>query len=1590
MRPSSFAFTSISQRFLIWFLLVSLLPILVIGYSLLHTFETELQQAMLQQISVVADKKVNEIDSYLDERIQDASVKMQSNTVRNAMEEFTQVFASGVESAAYRRLDSSYRDYFQRFVVSAGYYDLFLISPQGLVVYSQTHEPDFATNLFTGPYRNSGLAKVAHNALQTMEYGISEFELYAPSGNAAAAFIAVPVMVKGRPIGVLALQIDNARVFQVLLDNTGMGESGETVVARLESEHVALVMAPLKLDADAMLKRRIELDTASRAAAPLLHALNGERGSGQEIDYSGQPVLAAWRYLPILRAGMVVKMDVAEALAPYYRVRNFCFAVLALAFFATLVAALMLGRRVVSPLKKLNIGAQDFAAGKLGQRVHVGGRDELGQLADSFNRMAERLQSSYSNLEEQIQQRTRELSQSLSDLRIKDAAIASSINAIAIAGVDGRIFYVNQAFVDLWRLHAPEDAIGRSPVEFLVENPEQAQTVMESLQKNGRWQGEVSVRLEDGRQAELQLSASMVRDENGKPLCTMASFLDITARKTAEWELQKSEALLESLIDNMPAMVFVKRALDLRFEMFNRAGVALLGFAEHDLLGKNDYDFFPREQADFFTAKDREVLSSHQLQDIPQESIVTRNGETRILHTRKIGIYNEAGEATHLLGVSVDITEQKRAEAALLLNQEQLNEAQRIAQIGSWELDLVKGELIWSDEIFRMFEIDKAQFGATYEAFLNAIHPDDRDKVNQAYTHSLETRTPYEITHRLLMSDGRIKWVNEHCETAFDAEGKPLRSKGTVQDISERMRTEVEYQTVLKSVMDCFWICNLQGRFMEVNDAYCKVMGYSREALLGMGIPDVEALEKAEDTRAHIEKLISTGAGRFETVHRHKDGHLLNFEVSANYLADGGGRIVVFLRDITERKHSEQVLAQSEALFRTLAQVAPVGIFRTDAQGRNTYVNIQYCQIAGRFPKSALGSGWSEAIHPDDRQLVFERWNESVKNNTPFMSEHRFLHPDGKVVWAVVQSRAEMTPDGEILGYVGTVTDITERKHDEEQLRVAAVTFEMHEAIMITDADARIIRVNQAFIDITGYSPEEVVGKNPRILSSGRQDMVFYAEFWQRLLSTGSWSGEIWDKRKNGQIYPKWLTITAVKNREGEISEYVSIFSDITARKHAEEEIRNLAFYDSLTRLPNRRLLLDRFRLALTVSARSNHYGAVMFLDMDRFKTLNDTLGHDYGDLLLIDVARRIQSCVREMDTVARLGGDEFIVLIEEVDENAEEASQKASLIAEKIRAALSAPYMLKDHEYHSSPSIGVSLYCGSGESVDALLKHADLAMYQAKDSGRNAVRFFDPMMQQAVENRAALEADLRGAVAKKQMHLYYQIQIDNEHRALGAEALIRWVHPKRGMVSPAQFIPVAEESALILEIGHWVIETACKQLAQWGKNLQTRHLLIAVNVSAQQFARHDFVETVATTLRFHHVEPSRLKLELTESMVLQDVADVVQKMHALKALGVKLAMDDFGTGYSSLSYLKQLPLDQIKIDQSFVRDVINDPNDAVLVQTIIDMGKNFRLNVIAEGVETEAQLDFLRQHGCMAYQGYLFSKPVPIEQFEKLLDGYA
>ncbi len=476
-------------------------------------------------------------------------------------------------------------------------------------------------------------------------------------------------------------------------------------------------------------------------------------------------------------------------------------------------------------------------------------------------------------------------------------------------------------------------------------------------------------------------------------------------------------------------------------------------------------------------------------------------------------------------------------------------------------------------------------------------------------------------------------------------------------------------------------------------------------------------------------------------------------------------------------------------------------------------------------------------------------------------------------------------------------------------------------------------------------------------------------------------------KRKNGEVYPGKLTITAVKNEEGIVTNYVGTLIDITLSKQAEKEIQDLAYYDPLTQLPNRRLMMDRILHTMAASARSGHEVAFLFLDLDHFKDLNDTLGHDMGDILLQQVAERLTACIREGDTVSRFGGDEFVVLLEGLSTQSTEAAEQVEDIANKILSSINLPYQLASHHYTCSTSIGITLLKGHQTDVEELLKQADIALYQAKDDGRNALRFFDPQMQASITARAELENEINQAIEQQQFQLYYQIQMDSSQCPLGAEVLIRWIHPVRGLISPVDFIPVAEQNGTILAIGQWILDSACAQLKIWQQDALTRELTLSVNVSAKQFHQADFIAQVTMTVKQHTINPARLKLELTESLLLNDIEETIAKMKALAEIGIQFSLDDFGTGYSSLQYLNQLPLYQLKIDKSFIDDLVIDSNDQAIVRTVIAMAHSLGLSVIAEGVETQEQQQRLLIEGCKHYQGYLFGKPMPIVEFDKLLN---
>ncbi len=1196
---------SISTRLLLSYLLVAVLPLAGLALVYLASFETSLRKTLLDNMATIADKKASQIDSYVAERKDDALLLSRRMIIRTGLAELGEAFrAGGLEAPPYRDAARRLAALLEDSGAASEFYDLLLTDTAGNVLFSLRREPDLGTSLLHGPYRSTQLAQGYAQAMRTHQLQLTRFALYAPSGNRPAAFLVAPVENGGEVIGALALQLDVRRLMTVTTDRIGLGQSGETVLAQKDANE-AFYTVPLRHVRDAAYRYRVPLH---KAALPMQKALAGEQNQGIILDYAGIECIAAWRHLPSLDWGMVVKIDTHEAFAPAARMRRLTYLALTLFLLLSGGAAYFLGRAISRPIQTLTAVADRIAAGDLAQRVPRDGGGELGRLAHAFNHMADALAESRQTLEAKVEARSHEL-----------RAVTSLQNAIL----------------------------------------DRAGALVVLLDREGR----------------------------------------------------------------------IRR--------FNRACEELTQYSFAEVEGKFVWDLF-------LTPEEREVVHAEAFSALARNPQalrgsytnywVARDGTQRLVEWSNTLLLDEHGEMEFIVSVGIDVTEKAQTEAALQESAVRLNEAQRIAQIGSWELDHVSGGLEWSDEIFRIFEIDPAQFGASYEAFLGLVHPDDRDKIHQVFTTSLENCTPYEIVHRLCMPDGRIKWVSERCETHYDAQGRPLRSTGTVQDI-------------------------------------------------------------------------------------------------------------------------------------------------------------------------------------------------------------------------------------------------TARKQNEEALRLYANVFEHSgESIIITGSDNRILAVNPAFTRLTGYTLDDIRGEDPHVLASGQTPESTYLAMWSGLAHTGYWQGEIIDRRKDGSVYPKWMSVSAVRDPDGRITHYIASFTDITERKQAEAKISQLAYHDTLTGLINRFSLQGQLDQALALARREQRALAVIFLDLDRFKAINDSMGHAVGDQLIVEVARRLRASVRESDIVARLGGDEFVVVLTEVDD-----ANAAAHVADKILHAVAQRYRIADRELHSTASLGIAFFPDDGEDGEALMKNADTAMYHAKSLGRNNVQFFTAEMNQAAVKRLMLDHDLRDAVDNRQFELHYQPQLDNDGCVVGVEALVRWRHPRDGLVSPAVFIPVAEETGLILPLGEWVLDEACRQLRAW-RDHGIDGLTMAVNLSAHQLHSPLLLSHVAQALVRHGLAGADLELEVTESVAMHDPDASIRQLRALRDLGVRLSIDDFGTGYSSLSYLKLLPIHTLKLDQSFVRDIETDSNDVAICTATIALAHSLGLAVIAEGVETEAQRQLLAAHRCDFMQGYLFSRPLPAE----------
>lgn len=867
------------------------------------------------------------------------------------------------------------------------------------------------------------------------------------------------------------------------------------------------------------------------------------------------------------------------------------------------------------------------------------------------------------------------------------------------------------------------------------------------------------------------------------------------------------------------------------------------------------------------------------------------------------------------------------------------------------------------------------------------VEQDEYDQVGRDYQERMDGRGPggraYTVRFRTRAGD------EFHAETVTDilrdANGAQIGYVGLIRDVTERLRAEAEYRDIFNNVAEGLCRSTPEGRILRANPSLVRLFGYSSEAELIESVTDTtsQCYVHPEDRTRMIEGLARDGYVRnFEVeMYRPATGERIWVSENARAVWDENGELLycdVSLEDITDRRHAEEELARSEQRYREFYERTPVMLHTIDRDGRLLAVSGYWLEHLGYRKEDVLGRRSVEFLTAESRRDAVQHWlPEFFRTGKVHEIPFQLVKADGAVIDVVLSAVAEYDAEGNLDRGLAVMSDVTEQRRAERRLREAAAVFaNTADGVFITDPEGTVRDVNRAFTQITGYRRDDAIGANPRLWKSDRHEPDFYRSMWRSIGEYGHWRGEIWNRRKDGGVYPAWMTVSQVLAEDGTLNGYVAVFSDISNVKDAEARLDHLAHHDSLTDLPNRLLLNDRLGHAI---ARAKRYGnslALVFIDLDRFKHVNDSLGHTLGDELLRQAGDRLSRCLRTDDTVARIGGDEFTLLLEDIA-----GEEGCVVVAEKVLERFADPFELSGHDVYLSPSLGIALHPDDGDDADTLLRNADAAMYQAKHHGGNTYAFYTSSMTERAYERVQLEGSLRRALEREQFSLRYQPQVDMvTGEVVGAEALLRWEHPEMGLIGPDRFIPVAEETGMIVPIGSWVLCQACRDVAAWlesGIELDR----IAVNVAGPQIGRGDLVAAVRAALEGSRLEPARLELEVTESFIMGQAERSLAVLNELRKLGVRLAIDDFGTGYSSLAYLKRLPIDMLKIDQSFVRDLPDDANNVGICRAVIALAANLELEVIAEGVETEAQQDFLIAAGCHRAQGYRFSPPIPADE---------
>ncbi len=1186
-----------------------------------------------------------------------------------------------------------------------------------------------------------------------------------------------------------------------------------------------------------------------------------------------------------------------------------------------------------------------------------------------------------------------------------EAAMASMTDAVFISDAEGRFVDFNDAFATFHRFKDKTEcartvAEYQAFLELLLPNGEPAPLEMWAVTRALRGESAANVeytlrRTDTGETWIGSYSFSPVLDADGAIVGAVVTAREISAQKEAEKALRANEERYRTIFHGGANAVGIMRASDNTYIDVNQAFLTLTGYERSEVIGRKADELHLWADPVLRNAELDRLKRVNSVQEFTAQ-FQKKNGEF-IWGVLTASITEIDGERC-VLAVVRDITDTMRVEEALRGSEARYRAAFETS------LDAIILSRLDNDQLIDANQAYVKMSGWALEEAIGRTSAElnvwvDPEAHGEAVAAGMRDGLLRDFKARFRRKDGSIYWGV--------ISGSPVEIGGVpcfhsvLRDISKSVRdeealraSEIRYRTAFELSGDAITLTRMRDAVnIDVNQTFVEMSGYRRDEIIGRTSAELNLFAQPQDLRRFVELLDRQPTFRdIEVELLTKDGrHLWGVLSASRVEIDGEPCALSFMRNVTALKQAQDSLRSSEVRYRTAFQTSLDAISITRLkEGTYLEVNSALSEVLGYERDELIGHAPSElGIWADlkDRDRLISAVSEGGVCRE---MQARFRRKSGEAFWGIVSASAiELDGTACILAVFRDVTNLRSTqealKASEARYRTAFQT-SLDAITIIRLKDARILDVNQKFLEITGYDRVEVLGLTSAELGfwkqEGERDDVI------DLLRRGSSYRDLQAQflRKNGEVF--WGVISASPMElEGETCA-LSVIQDISGAKHAEEEIRTLAFFDPLTGLANRRMLMEQLRKSIAFSSRTHRKRALLIVDLDDFKNLNDTLGHETGDLLLREVGHRVSSCVREVDTLGRLGGDEFVLLLEDLGDTLEEAAARAKVIAEKVLAQIDRPYLLDGHECRSTCSIGITVFGDSQEKINEVMQQADIAMYQAKAAGRNTLRFFAPELQAAVNTRASMEEDMRQGIKGNQFMLYYQPQVE-DGRLIGAEALLRWQHPRLGVLLPGEFIQLAEQSRLILPLGNWVLEAACRQIATWAVDSRTAGVVLAVNISALQLRQRDFVDEVLGALERTGANARNLKLELTESMLVDNVEDVIAKMTVLRGHGLRFSVDDFGTGYSSLTYLKRLPLDQLKIDRSFVRDLLVDLSSAAIAQTIISLGQIMGLSVIAEGVETKEQLDLLAKLGCHSYQGFLFSPPVPVDKFEQFLPGF-